>query len=88
MSFGFIYTSFEPFFHACPGRFIWFVVVVSSDMPDANPAIAAVQMCATMNDHARLRCMGWKNRKSGQVEQHKYARAVLADVHSDVLAYR
>jgi hypothetical protein len=42
-------TIFEPFFDSGPGRFIGFIFVMRSDMPDSKLSVSAVKMCPAMN---------------------------------------
>jgi hypothetical protein len=50
---GFVFdTRFEPFTNPIPGGVVWLVFVMSSDVPDAELTIAAVQVGAAVNRHA------------------------------------
>jgi hypothetical protein len=48
------YACFEPTYDGLPRRVVGLKLVMSSDLPDAQPAIAAVGMSTTVNESAWL----------------------------------
>jgi hypothetical protein len=48
------YAGLEPTYDGCPRRVVGLKLVVSSDLPDAQSAIASVRMSTTTNEAAWL----------------------------------